>query len=401
MAVPPSLTYRPRKFARRYHARLTIAGAFFFVLALALILIGLARTHSYSALAAVPVQLTFDTGLTAEAAVSRDGSAVVYTFDRGPRGNASIWIQQPGKTPRQLTDDPTHNVTPDISPDGKRVVFRVFRSWRQDEGIWSVPVTGGEPKLLVKGGYVPRFSPDGKRIAFTALERNAGHIFVIPADGGVPEQLDYGVDEANCPVWSPDGSEIVFAGQAAGQGNLDLWTAKARNSRRQFARALGIEAKLRAQKLPPIAALKDCPQDWADNRLLFVTHQHDTTFVFEATSLNQRSEDIHPLPFALGTNGVRFVRSGRRMSVLFAPERRRTNVWVYDATGTGRLEQFSHDNTLKAGTYGSWPALSSDGNVLAFITDRAESRDICVKQRSTGAERLLAAAPSEQSPLHP
>jgi eukaryotic-like serine/threonine-protein kinase len=381
------------------HGGFAARKAWYAVAGVAMVLIAiplfvLATWHSHAAAAPVPVQITFDTGETADPAVSRDGSVVVYTSDRGPRGNTDIWIQEAGKALRQLTDDPAHDISPDISPDGKRVVFR---SWRKEEGIWWVPAAGGEPKLLVKGGYVPRFSPDGKRIAFTAQTNSAGHIFVMPADGGVPEQLDYGIDEANCPVWSPDGSEVAFVGQAAAQGKYDLWTAKTWDSRDQFARPLGVQAKLRAQSLPPITAFNDCPQDWVDDRLLFVTHQHDVSFLLQAELRSgDRLSDIRALPFGLGANGVRAVHAHGRLSILFAPERRQTNIWGYNFSRPGNLEQLTQDNTLIPGT---WPALSGHGNLLAFITERAGSPDICLKNLHSGAEQLLGASPASQGAL--
>lgn len=53
----------------------------------------------------------------------------------------------------------------DVSPDGKEIVFDLLGD------IYSMPVTGGETKLL-RGGLPyevqPRFSPDGKKISFTS-----------------------------------------------------------------------------------------------------------------------------------------------------------------------------------------------------------------------------------------
>src|SRR5581483_3877801 len=70
---------------------------------------------------------------------------------------------------------------------------------------------------------------------------------------------------------------------------------------------------------------------------------------------------------------------GGRMAILFAPEQRRTNIWGFDLTGSAPLQQLTHDDSLRPGYYGTWPALSGDGNVLAFITERAGSPDICLK----------------------
>ena len=64
-----------------------------------------------------------------------------------------------------------------LSPDGKQVVYVVGevapdRS-RTISRLWTVPVSGGEPKLLTSGAVTetfnestPRWSPDGKWVAF-------------------------------------------------------------------------------------------------------------------------------------------------------------------------------------------------------------------------------------------
>lgn len=376
---------------KRYYV---LTGCAAVVLLLLFTLFGTGRSHSPTP--GVPVQITFDTGWTAQPAVSGGESVLVYSSDRGEGGNSDIWIQQPGKAPRQLTDDPAHDITPDISPDGKRVVFR---SWRKEEGVWSVPAGGGSPKLLANGGYFPRFSPDSKWIAFTDMATDEiGHVFTIPAAGGVPEQLDYGTADAQCPVWSPDGSELVFAAQDASGHNYDLWTAKFTGPRNEASHPLGIEAQLRARSLPAAAL---CPQDWVEGRLLFGARQRDTSFLFEAgLGTSGTAGQVQVVPSAIGATGARIVREpGGRLSVVFASERRRINIWEYNLTRPQPLKQLTHDDTLRPGYYGTWPALSGDGNILAFITERTGSPEICVKDLRSGAEQLLAASPSLESPL--
>jgi hypothetical protein len=104
------------------------------IIVVSAVVVLLATRRSPLAPTGVPVQITFDTGWTSQPAVSRDGSVLVYASDRGSRGNTDIWIHLPGKPPR-LTNDPAHATNPDMSPEGKRVVFR---SWRKPEGIWSI-----------------------------------------------------------------------------------------------------------------------------------------------------------------------------------------------------------------------------------------------------------------------
>ena len=351
--------------------------------------------RSHPAPAVVPVQITFDTGWTSQPAVSWDGSVMIYASDRGPTGNTEIWIQESGKAPHQLTHDAAHDITPDISPDGKQVVFR---SWRKEEGIWSISSRGENLKLLAKGGYNPRFSPDGKWVAFSGMATDdTGHLFIVASTGGMPERLDYDTEETEFPVWSPDGTELMFTGKGNKGANYDLWRVKVHPTHREPARPVGVRAQLRAQNLPQALPWG---QEWTGNRILFVAHENDTAFLFQAAVKSSGIGDIKPVPYAIGAVWARMVRTPRQpLSLLFATERRQTNIWGYYLGSPGQSKQLTRDNSLQPGWDGTWPALSSDGNYLAFITGRSGSPDICVKDLRTGMEQLLAAVPTSTSPV--
>lgn len=64
-------------------------------------------------------------------------------------------------------------------------------------------------------------SPDGSTIAFTYR----GDIFTVPATGGVATQITSSQAYDTKPIWSPDGSTIVFASDR--QGSLDLYAVEA------------------------------------------------------------------------------------------------------------------------------------------------------------------------------
>ena len=224
----------------------------------------------------IPEQITFDASYTSQPAVSRDGSVLVYSSDRGPQGNINIWVREGDKEPRQLTNGPASDFTPDVSPDGTQVVFR---SWRKPAGIWAVSTKGGTPKLLAANAYSPRFSPDGKWIAFTSTDPEG--VFTIPSSGGAPKRLDPGIDEAQCPVWSPDGNSVVFVAHDLKNNTNDLWVAPAFGQANQQPHPLGVQARLLAQKLPPIPSVQDCPQDSLGNHLLFLTSQNATNLLLQ------------------------------------------------------------------------------------------------------------------------
>lgn len=114
----------------------------------------------------------------------------------------------------------------DVSPDGKEVVFDLLGD------IYSIPITGGEAKLL-RGGHAfevqPRFSPDGKKISFTSDAGGGDNVWVMNRDGSAAKQVTKETFRLlNNGVWSPDGEYIVarkhFTSQrSAGAGELWLY----------------------------------------------------------------------------------------------------------------------------------------------------------------------------------
>ncbi|EOD63891.1 serine hydrolase [Amycolatopsis vancoresmycina] len=55
------------------------------------------------------------------------------------------------------------------------------------------------------------WSPDGTRLAFLRAQDGPPQLWLLPADGGEPEQVSTLPLGAGTPVWRPDGTEIAFA----------------------------------------------------------------------------------------------------------------------------------------------------------------------------------------------
>ena len=104
-----------------------------------------------------------------------------------------------------------------ISPDGKWLAITDFDSsghsmQKYKFYIYTVPVTGGEPKKLTSEGlsFWHGWSPDGKTIAYCGGDFSNLDVYTIPAEGGTPKRLTEteGLDDG--PDYSPDGKYIYF-----------------------------------------------------------------------------------------------------------------------------------------------------------------------------------------------
>jgi Tol biopolymer transport system component len=127
------------------------------------------------------------------------------------------------------------NLSPSISPDGKRVVFLSERS-RFSIDMYLGDVSSGRViKRLVETASDPHFdsleflnssgdwAPDNRRFVFSALSSGRPVLAIIDVDTGRRED-DHPfekLDQIFNPAWSPDGQRIAFSALAGGV--LDLY----------------------------------------------------------------------------------------------------------------------------------------------------------------------------------
>ncbi|MEW6455331.1 MAG: hypothetical protein AB1410_01275 [Acidobacteriota bacterium] len=107
---------------------------------------------------------------------------------------------------------------PQISPDGKKVLWVQFRADKEKDKhlreIWMGSTDGEiEPIQLTRGNsssWSPRWSPDGKRIAFLSDREKKTQIYIISPFGGESEKLTDVKMGVNNFRWK-NNEEIIFS----------------------------------------------------------------------------------------------------------------------------------------------------------------------------------------------
>jgi Tol biopolymer transport system component len=142
-------------------------------------------------------------------------------------GNRDIWLLDVNKeTQKQLTSNARQNYYPQVTPDGRHILFLSDRS--EALGIWRMDLDGTNATQLVSGP-IQRFtsSGDGKWIIYSgAGPKGMPILWKLAIDGGQPVILNEDYWE-EFPTASPDSKQVTFqymkrgGGAMIGQVSLD------------------------------------------------------------------------------------------------------------------------------------------------------------------------------------
>ncbi len=219
----------------------------------ALVLIPAWTTHAGSL---QPLDV-FELEWASDPRISPDGERIVYVRNSmdvmTDRTRGRLWsLDIDGGNHRPLTSGDVGEGSPRWSPDGTRLLYVAG-----DEGtpqLWVRYMDTGQVARLTQLTQAPdglSWSPDGQRIAFTMpvpeeqepfvkppakpdgatwadpprvitkmLYRNDGsgfredayrQIFLLSAEGGTPRQITDGPYDHGAPIWTPDGTQLIFS----------------------------------------------------------------------------------------------------------------------------------------------------------------------------------------------
>jgi gamma-glutamyltranspeptidase/glutathione hydrolase len=161
------------------------------------------------------IRLTTGPAWDRDPAWTRDGSAIVFSSDRG--GNFDLWRISVGSNgaigvPEQLTKTPEDESAPSVARDGS-IAF--VRGHGNSARIWIRAADGTEKRLNTREQTesAPQFSPDGSRLAYV-LAAETGRRLVVRRVGTTRDSVVNADHSAERIAWAPSGDRIALSGAA-------------------------------------------------------------------------------------------------------------------------------------------------------------------------------------------
>jgi Tol biopolymer transport system component len=318
--------------------------------------------------------------------LSPDGRRIAFV--RETAGTPQVWVKNVGgANPIQITFGDLPAVRPRWSAQGGHIIYST-----RGGGIWSMALSGGEPRRIVENGWNadlspdgaqlvfersgqiltatadgsqiralsnlpavpyygdtwPTLSPDGRWIAiFVGEQGRFGDYWIIPLDGGHARRVTNDFAEGGAPAWTPDGKALVVPSARA--GSVNLW---------RVAVSGGVPEALTTgpgDDLDPKVAPDDRTVLFTNVRRTWTLVVHDLKSGLQKTLIEQRMPLVSPT----------FSRDGRRIAFQAKNSRGDMHLVVMDADGSNQMAV-----THGAGELNIMPQWSGDAGSLYFYQVR-------------------------------
>jgi TolB protein len=178
------------------------------------------------------------------APITQDGTVVaaptwvpgrrMLLYNTYKQGNADIVAQDLGSGTRQFVARYAgSNISPAVSPDGRRVVMVLSKSGSPDLYVANLDGSGLRQLTQTRDDESsPCWSPDGRTICFATKIDGRRSLATIPAEGGPIRRITTkNAVNPSEPDWSPDGKYIAFTAQ---MGNFEICVVRAGGGEARF-----------------------------------------------------------------------------------------------------------------------------------------------------------------------
>jgi Tol biopolymer transport system component len=153
-----------------------------------------------------------------------------------------VYVAQANGSLTRITEPPKTDLFGiDVSPDGKRIVYRVNRyedpNSEPPSDLYVANIDGSHPVRITNSGRhdtQPQWSPDGKWIAYASIPaETSGNfaIMLVSPDGTSQQSLLSQQATTQDPVWSPDGTSIAYASRNGITGMIGVLDVKTKAAR--------------------------------------------------------------------------------------------------------------------------------------------------------------------------
>ena len=164
---------------------------------------------------------------------SADGNEIA-AIKRGEGDQAIIAVSSETGEARNLIENPPRTYFQDWSPDGKLILVVKAKN-TATRSVALVNLENKEETILAEDTGVwnsPRFSPRGDWVSYVTKEAGQSVLHLQKIDGTSDTKYTDYPGEISQPLWSPDGSHVVFTGTQKGISRefKDLWALRVQDN---------------------------------------------------------------------------------------------------------------------------------------------------------------------------
>jgi serine/threonine protein kinase/Tol biopolymer transport system component len=319
-------------------------------------------------------QLTFFTDSAVYPALSPDGR--MLSFIRGSEsffGPGQIYVKfLPDGQPVQLTHDALQKMSPAFSPDGSLIAYSTVEPW----SVWSVPVLGGEPRVMLPNASSLSWIGNGKRLLFSEIKEGL-HLGVVTTDESRGQSRDLYLPAgersmAHHSYLSPDGKWVAVV-EMDSRGNIGP------------CRLVPFAGEGTARFVGP-AQGRCLSAAWSpDGKWLYLSVESDKFHIWRQRFPSGDPEQITSGPTS--QEGIAIAPDGK--SFITSVGSTNSTVWIHDREGDHQISS--------EGNAGS-PSFSRDGKNLYFLMSNGQvlNFELWSKNLATGKmESVLPGYPME------